>query len=97
MSMDDIKIERLGGLAGYGSPHSRLKSRGTARIENLSAEDRQAVEALFGKRKAAKPSLMRDGFSYRITWQGKDGERTVEVPEEAVPASLIATIKDEIE
>jgi hypothetical protein len=95
--MDEIKIERLGGLAGYGMPDSRLKSRGVAAFETLSADDRHSVESLFSGGKTLKPSLMADGFTYRITRQAKDGPQTIEVPEEVVPAALIATIRDEIE
>ena len=93
-----IKIERFGGLAGFGLPGSHVASRGEIRSSDLSAPDQQAVEALFkryGKgKKQGRESLVRDDFRYRIS-RG-DGEQTIEVPELEVPAALIQCVKDEL-
>lgn len=97
--MGIVKIERIGGLGGFGGPH--LKSRGECSLADLSAADRAAVDALFasqGKTRTVPGNAqMRDGFSYRISRQTPSGTRTVEVPESRVPAALVASVKDSIE
>ena len=90
--MDRLKIERVGGIAGFGGP--RLKSRGEVALSDLSSADRKAVESLFADPKG--PEARRgeaDAFSYRIT----RGEKTIEVPEHAVPSTIRNSVKDELE
>ena len=41
-----LKIERLGGIAGFGGPN--LKSEGEYALADLSAADQERVEALLG-------------------------------------------------
>jgi hypothetical protein len=94
--MDDLKIERFGGLAGMGLPGSRIKSRGQLAMSSLSAADRGAVEALFeGGARAEAP--MPDAFRYRITRQTPKGPKTIEVPEHRVPPALRNSVVDELE
>ena len=47
--MGTVKIEKIGGLAGYGLPGSRLKSSGETAISALSPADQAWVEASFQK------------------------------------------------
>lgn len=95
--MGTLKIERVGGLAGFGLPGSRIKSSGEHAIAALSAADQALVEALFQKPAAQhKPGQERDAFRYRIT-RTKDGqEHTIEVPEAAVPQALKACVSDKL-
>ena len=97
--MDIVKIERLGGIAGFGGPH--LKSRGECSLGDLSAADQATIDKLFaakGKSRGSQDNTqMRDGFSYRISRQTASGMETVEVPESMVPAALRSSIKDTIE
>ena len=99
--MGTVKIERVGGVGGFGGPH--LKSRGELPIAELTAADQAAVNALFagkskGKARGAAPNpQMRDGFSYRISRPTATGTETVEVPESMVPAKLLSSVKDSIE
>ncbi len=94
--MAELTIEKIGGLAGFGLPNSRLRSRGSCTAEELTAADRGAVDALFaGKRARASPAGG-DQFRYRITRQAAAGEQSVEVAEADVPAKLMASLKDEI-
>ena len=95
--MGTLKIERIGGLAGFGVPGSRIKSGGEVAIAALSAADQALVEALFQKPAGQqKPGLERDAFRYRIT-RTKDGkEQTVEAPEAAVPQALKACVSDKL-
>jgi len=91
---DCVKVERVGGLAGFGGP--RLKSAGEVAMSALSAADRKAVEAMFrdaARAGAAKP----DAFVYRITRQ-RDGEtKTVEISEEHVPEAVRKCVKSSLE
>jgi hypothetical protein len=91
--VDRLKIERVGGLAGFGGPH--LKSRGEVALSDLSSAERQSVEAMFedpGKVPPA-PRGQADAFRYKIT----RGTRTIEVPEHAVPATIKNSVKDVLE
>lgn len=90
-----IKVERIGGLANFGGPGARIRSHGQIHPATLSEADRYAVEKLFEKREK-KPSSARDMFSYRISRTTETGDETIEVPESALPASVIACVKDEL-
>lgn len=91
--MDALKIERIGGLAGFGS--SRLASRGETALSALSAEDRASVDALFkGGRQARAAGPVRDGFVYRLTRNRNGRSQTVEVPEASVPPTIKDCVKD---
>jgi hypothetical protein len=95
--MGRLKIERLGGLAGFGLPGSKLKSTGEQDIEALTAADRAAVEALFAnKDRPQKPGPERDAFHYKLTREKNGQDETVEVPEAAVPQALKACVSDKL-
>ena len=96
MASDELKIERLGGVAGFGLPSSRLKSRGSCATATLTKADQDAVERLFAAKSKKKGPAFPDGFYYRITRATAKGHETVEVPEASVPAALVACVKDEI-
>jgi len=91
---DCVKVERVGGLAGFGGP--RLKSAGEVAMSALSTADRKAIEAMFrgvaraGARKA-------DGFVYRITLRSGGVTKTVEVSEERVPEAVRKCVKSTLE
>ncbi|MBB4373843.1 hypothetical protein GGD63_006672 [Bradyrhizobium sp. cir1] len=91
--MDRLKIERVGGFAGFGGPH--LKSRGEVVLSDLSAADQKTLEQLFAD-PSKIPAARRgeaDAFSYRIT----RGAQTIEVPEHAVPPAIKSSVKDVLE
>lgn len=91
--MDRLKIERVGGVAGFGGPH--LKSRGEVALSDLSLADQKTVESLFAdpKKVPASRSGQADTFSYRIT----RGAQTIEIPEHAVPSTIKSSVKDVLE
>ena len=94
--MDDVKVERLGGLAGFGGAGSRLRSSGHVAFDDLSDDNRGKVKELF----LAGPKILAygaDGFIYRITWTGSAGVKVIELAEGQVPAALIACVVDRIE
>ena len=93
---DELLVERVGGLAGFGIPGSRLRSTGTVVLSALSAEDLGKVEALFsGPIQSAQPAP--DAFRYRLTKKTGARSRTVEVPEEKVPLAIRNSVKDTLE
>src|SRR5262245_4630325 len=71
--VDRLRIERIGGLAGFGGPH--LKSRGEISLSDLSPADRQAVEDLLRspERAASGHPGEADAFRYRITRETATG------------------------
>jgi hypothetical protein len=91
-----IKIERVGGLGGFGLPGSHLKSRGELSASDLSPADLHALDALF-QGNAQQGESMPDGFHYRITRKIGSSEQTVEVPENSVPMTLKNSVKDTLE
>lgn len=94
--MDDVKVERLGGLAGFGGAGSRLRSSGHVPFDALSDDDRAKLKELF----SAGPKILAhgaDGFSYRITWTGSAGVKVIELAEGQVPVALVACVVDRIE
>ena len=93
--MTKIQVERVGGLAGFGGARSHLRSRGEVDLEELSDDERRAVESLFASSGAAEPTPVRDGFCYRISRTTAGGIETVEAPEGEVPGVLSRCVKDE--
>jgi hypothetical protein len=91
-----LQVERIGGIAGIGAPGAHIRSRGEIAFDSLSEVDQQFVRALFTTRGESQPSLTRDGFSYRISRSSESGTETIEVPEEMVPAAVVACVKDEL-
>jgi hypothetical protein len=94
--MDDIHLERLGGMGGFGGANSALRSTGALSSTQLSDNDRHAIESLFQTGAPPDPAGAADMFRYRITWETEQGARTIEVPESAVPDTLRNAVKDEL-
>lgn len=90
-----IDVERLGGLAGYGMPGSRIRSRGHILAKDLSLADQSALRTLFIQ-PAEAPSWMRDGFRYHLTRQSDCGPQTVVAIEATVPEIIRECVRDEI-
>ena len=93
---DQLKVERIGGFAGFGLPGSRLKSKGEVSISELSADDLKTINRLF-KGDVHLGREMPDGFLYRITRKIGNDLQTIEVPEENVPMDIRNCVKDTIE
>jgi hypothetical protein len=90
-----LEVERVGGLAGFGTAASRVRSRGQVDVSNLSPDDRRAVESLFSH-PTATPSRP-DEFRYRLTRWTDEGPQTVSVPESQVPAAVRSAVRDELQ
>jgi hypothetical protein len=92
--MGELKIERIGGLGGFGLPGSHLKGLGTFDPAKLSATDLSRLDNLFETGGAASPQDAADSFRYRITRQTPQGPQTIEAPHEALPEALTSSVKD---
>jgi hypothetical protein len=94
---DRLKVERVGGLAGFGGP--RLKSAGEVAMSALSEKDRKVIEAMFrGATRAARTGAAKpDAFVYRITLHSGGSMKTVEVSEERVPEVVRKCVKSTLE
>jgi hypothetical protein len=93
--MSTLKIERIGGLAGFGLPGSRLRSIGEQAVSALSAADQALVDDMFRHPERHKGSgKERDAFRYRITRNRNGQDETVEVAEAAMPQALKACVSD---
>ena len=95
--MGILKVERIGGLAGFGGAGSRLKSEGQMQFSALSPADQQQIETMFKMRTKAGSSQIRDGFRYRISRGGGAAGDVIEVSEDKMPAALKACVKDRID
>lgn len=94
--MGTVKIEKIGGLAGYGLPGSRLKSSGETAISELSPGDQAWIEASFQKPPSQDVGNERDMHRYRITRTTNGRDQTIEVPEALVPHALKACVTDKL-
>jgi hypothetical protein len=93
---DELLVERVGGLAGFGGPGSHLSSKGGLLMSELNPEEKDAVERLFaGAKSSVKPTP--DAFRYRLTRKIGNRSRTVEVAEEDVPLSIRKCVKDTLD
>jgi len=88
--LDEVRVEQLGGLAGFGGPH--LKSSGVVKVSSLSDVDRATVDALFRHQKEKPPPApgpeSADQFRYRLTRMTPTGPETVEASESEVPDAV---------
>jgi hypothetical protein len=95
--MSTVKIEKIGGLAGYGLPGSRIKSSGETAIATLSPADQAWVEASFQKPpRSQEAGNERDTHRYRITRTKNGHDETIEVPEAQVPHALKHCVTDKL-
>ena len=94
-----LDVERLGGFAGFGVARSHLKSVGTVALAQLSAVDREAIEALFraAPRAAAPKQRARDAFIYRLTCTIGGKAQTIDVAEDQVPQAVRESVRDTLE
>ena len=96
MSPTRIKVEKLGGLAGFGGM-SRLRSEGEIDLDQLPAGDRAMLERLLtiGPGLPAEPSTS-DGFHYRLSWIENGQQRCADVDGDELPESVKAVAKDRL-
>lgn len=96
--MDEVKVEQLGGFAGFGGPH--LESSGIVPLSSVSAADREKIDALFRRYQgggAPQPnSAQADQFRYRLSRRTQKGMESIEAAESEVPEALRASVTTKI-
>lgn len=90
-----IDVERLGGLAGFGLPGARLRSRCTILAKDLRPADQAILRGIFLTLPKG-PDQKRDAFRYRLTRQRGAESQTVVVAETEVPEAIRECLRDEI-
>jgi emfourin len=96
---DTLRIERLGGLGGFGLPGSRVRSCGEIEYGSLDAVARQVVDQLFSNRSATPArgasAPVPDGFRYRLSRGHGTSFETVQVAEAELPEVILGSLRDE--
>ncbi|MDC8784721.1 protealysin inhibitor emfourin [Roseateles koreensis] len=99
LDSERLTLERLGGLAGFGLPGSRLRSRGELVVAELSAADKLQVAALFAahQQTSVACAIPPDAFRYRLTRHGEPARAvSIELQEAQVPSVLRDCVQDEL-
>jgi hypothetical protein len=90
-----LHLERLGGVAGFGTTRARIRSHGQCDLATLSSTEIERIEQLF--QSPGEPhSGGVDAFRLRLTRSTTAGAQSVVVPESAVPSRLLSCIRDEL-
>jgi hypothetical protein len=89
-----IKVEKLGGFAGFGSS-AHLRSEGEVELEKLPEPDRAKVARLLARDAKDHPSSLSQ-FVYRLSWEDGGETKSVDVGEDELPPSVVAAVKDKL-
>lgn len=95
MTPQTIRVEKLGGFAGFGTS-SHLRSEGEVDLDLLSPADRAMVEALLAAGDEGAPRTGADSFRYRLSWNDGGQEQSREVSENQLPESVRRAVKDRL-
>ena len=90
-----LHVEKLGGLAGFGGPAARIRSLGHLETDTLLPEEQRILDDLFNSPAVANAAIC-DAFRYRLSRTLTGKSESIEVPEDALPASVIQCVKDEL-
>lgn len=94
---DKLRIEKLGGLAGFGLSASHIRSEGTSLLSALSPTDRAIMESLFEGHRPAAAAGGIDAFRYRITRETPHGPQTIEVHGDDLPEMVKRSVTDRLD
>jgi predicted metal-dependent TIM-barrel fold hydrolase len=94
--MSKLKIERIGGLAGFGTKNSHLRSIGEIDTDDLSKEDKNTIIDLFESQSNMDITPAIDTFRYKISRVTDKGIDSIEVNEEKIPATVRQFLNDKI-
>ena len=95
-----VRVERIGGVAGFGLAVGHLRSFGTIDTATLKPAEQRIVEVLFSHRAqgktAAHPGPACDDFCYLLSRGSGAATETIEAAEAALPAAVVQCVRDEI-
>lgn len=87
---EEIKVETLGGLAGFGG---RIRRTGSIDLDLLSSPVRTSVEKLFETGSVSPEPLAADALRYRLARETPQGTEVIEVNEGDIPAQLTSDLQ----
>ena len=95
-----IRVERMGGVAGFGLAAGHLRSFGTIDTATLTPSEQKILDLLFSHRAqgkaAAHPGPACDAFCYLLSRGSGAATETIEAAEAALPAAVVQCVRDEI-
>ncbi|MFM7315450.1 MAG: protealysin inhibitor emfourin [bacterium] len=89
------RVEKLGGLAGFGGPLSRVKSVGQMDESALDEPVRQFLRDRFASTSSTETMGRPDEFQYKITLETSGVEKTIILPESQTPLVIRQSVRDE--
>ena len=95
-----VRVERIGGVAGFGLALGHLRSIGTIDTATLQSAEQRILEVLFshgarGKAEAHSGPAC-DALCYRLSRGSGAATETIEAAEAALPAAVVQCVRDEI-
>jgi hypothetical protein len=93
--MSKLKVEKIGGFAGFGGTNAHLRSTGEIDMHTLSKKDQKVVEDLFNSGIDKEATVNSDSFRYRISRPTPKGTESVEADETQIPNALKQCVRDE--
>ena len=95
-----VRVERIGGVVGFGLAVGHLRSFGTIETATLTPSEQKILDLLFSHRAqgkaAAHPGPACDAFCYLLSRGSGAATETIEAAEAALPAAVVQCVRDEI-
>ena len=95
-----VRVERIGGVVGFGLAAGHLRSIGTIDTATLQPAEQKILDLLFSHhaqgKTAAHAGLACDAFSYLLSRGSGAATETIEAAEAALPAAVVQCVRDEI-
>ncbi|MEI7862008.1 MAG: protealysin inhibitor emfourin [Planctomycetota bacterium] len=95
-----VRVERIGGVVGFGLAVGHLRSFGTIDTATLTPSEQKILDLLFSHRAqgkaAAHPGPACDAFCYLLSRGSGAATETIEAAEAALPAAVVQCVRDEI-
>ena len=95
-----VRVERIGGVAGFGLAAGHLRSIGTIDTATLQPAEQKILDVLFSHRARGKAAAHAgpacDAFCYLLSRGSGAATETIEAAEAALPAAVVQCVRDEI-
>ena len=95
-----IRVERMGGVAGFGLAAGHLRSFGTIDTATLTPSEQKILDLLFSHRAQGKAAAHSgpacDAFCYLLSRGSGAATETIEAAEAALPAAVVQCVRDEL-
>ena len=95
-----VRVERIGGMAGFGLAAGHLRSIGTIDTATLTPAEQKILDLLFSRRAQGKTAAHSvpacDAFCYLLSRGSGAATETIEAAEAALPAAVVQCVRDEL-